>query len=94
MLWDDNLRAESGQPAHDDNDDDHHQQRFRVNVVLLHAKTGVATGRELASPASSEVVTGEQAGVDGGGGGGSVAAAFSYGGASAMDYAVPFLSAE
>ena len=93
MLWDDNLRAESGQPAHDDNHDDH-EQRFRVNVVLLHAKTGVATGRELASPALSEVVTGEQAGVDGGGGGGSVAAAFSYGGASAMDYAVPFLSAE
>lgn len=86
MLWDDNLRAESGPPAH--------HQRFRVNVVLLHAKTGVATGRELASPALSEVVTGEQAGVDGGGGGGSVAAAFSYGGASAMDYAVPFLSAE
>ena len=92
MLWDDNLRAESGQPAHGDNHDHHHHQRFRVNVVLLHAKTGVATGRELASP-SSEVVT-EQAEVDGGGGGGSVAAAFSYGGASAMDYAVPFLSAE
>ena len=46
MLWDDDrslMLVGDGQSAWGN-------QRFRLNVVLLHARTGVATGRELASP--------------------------------------------
>ena len=77
MLWDDDrslMLVGDGQSAWGN-------QRFRLNVVLLHARTGVATGRELASPGveSSDETEGIRRR--------SVASAFDRGGISAIEYA-------